>query len=110
MKEIAMENKPNPDVFVDFKGWRFRPPFRCMCCGTMISLEQFCFGRACALCDTGRCNHPKTHKAYSGPRELMNRKDPLFISEDRWLNPPTGLASHPDDAAFNEQRVSGNSG
>jgi hypothetical protein len=82
------------DVFVDFKGWRFRAPFRCLCCGIVISVRQFCFGRDCATCDIGNCRHPNSHCSqgcYSGPRELIDINAKYFISEDRWLNPATGL-------------------
>lgn len=43
-------------IFVDFKGKRFYPPFKCLCCGKDISVEQFCYGRTCGYCDCGRCN------------------------------------------------------
>lgn len=103
--ELVKEVQGEPDVYVDFKGWRFRAPFRCMCCGRMISLRQFCFGRACGGCDCGQCrgHRPQRHLAYSGPRELIDPKDPYFITEDRWRNPPSGLEDHCADATFPEQ-------
>lgn len=91
------------DVYVDFKGWRFRAPFRCLCCGSMVSLRQFCFGRCCAPCDVGKCRHRRAPGCYSGPRELINANDPYFIAEDRWLNPIEGLASHSDDSKFDKR-------
>ena len=87
---------------MNFKAWRFRAPWRCMCCGKMISLRQFCFGRACGPCDSGKCighqqnfGHP-----YSGPRELIDAKAEYFIESDAWANPAEGLASHADDKTF----------
>ncbi len=82
-----------PDVYVDFKGWRFTPPFRCMCCGREIDVQQFCFGRACGICDTGKCHNDNkfTMRYYSGPRTLIDPDDSHFLSPDRWLNPETGL-------------------
>ena len=75
--------------FVDFKGWRFRPPFRCMCCGVIVSLRQFCFGRTCGSCDLGHCRHHKLEgsqrRHYSGPREMIDRNDKYFIPEDKWF-------------------------
>jgi hypothetical protein len=43
------------ETFVDFRGHRYTPPFRCLCCGSPVSLEQFCWGRMCAYCDVGAC-------------------------------------------------------
>ena len=43
------------DSWVDFRGYRFRPPFRCMCCGKEICVRQFAYGRCCGSCDTGAC-------------------------------------------------------
>lgn len=78
--------------FVDFKGWRFYTPFRCLCCGKEVSIEQFCFGRACGSCDCGHCRHPRlpSGMSWSGPREIMNRYDSHFIEEHAWINPPDG--------------------
>jgi len=46
-------------TYVDFKGRRFYPPFRCLCCGVLIPIKQFCYGRTCAYCDLGKCQKPK---------------------------------------------------
>lgn len=81
----TLENNSSNDNFVDFKGWRFRAPWRCMCCGMIISLQQFCFGRSCGGCDLGRCNHEKGSAYYSGPRELIDRNAEYFIPEEKWL-------------------------
>ncbi len=43
------------DSYVDFRGYRFRLPFRCMCCGKIICMRQFAYGRCCGPCDTGSC-------------------------------------------------------
>lgn len=49
-------HRPDPlEAYVDFKGHRFTAPFFCLCCGLQICLRQFCFGRACGVCDTGAC-------------------------------------------------------
>lgn len=42
---------------VIFRGYRFTPPFRCVCCGWEISAEQFAFGGACGPCDCGACQY-----------------------------------------------------
>lgn len=50
------EHVPDPpDCWVDFRGYRFHPPFRCMCCGKEICARQFAFGRCCGACDIGAC-------------------------------------------------------
>jgi hypothetical protein len=81
------------DLYVDFKGWRFRAPFRCLCCGQVVSIEQFCYGRYCGICDSGKCQHENKNclTCYSGPRELLETPTDPFIRPDRWLNPATGL-------------------
>jgi hypothetical protein len=85
-------HEPIPkNVHLDFKGWRFTFPFRCMCCAKEICILQFCFGRCCGICDTGRCRHfPRSRGSYSGPRELFDRNAVNFIPPERWLNPETG--------------------
>lgn len=50
------EHEPDPpDCWVDFRGYRFHPPFKCMCCGKEICARQFAFGRCCGPCDMGAC-------------------------------------------------------
>lgn len=79
-------------VFVDFKGWRLRAPFRCMNCGREVSVQQFCFGRCCGPCDCGSAGF---HDGpFSGPRELLDCTAEYFIAEDRWKNPPEGLSGN----------------
>ena len=58
---------PDPqDCHVDFQGFRFTPPFRCMCCGEEICVRQFAFARACGSCDVGSCN--SMHKSFKVER------------------------------------------
>ena len=49
------ESDPS-DCYLDYNGFRFIPPFRCMCCGKEICARQFAFGRCCGVCDIGGCN------------------------------------------------------
>jgi len=44
-----------PDAYVDFEEHHFTAPFFCLCCGLQICLRQFCYGRACGVCDSGTC-------------------------------------------------------
>jgi hypothetical protein len=39
---------------IDFRGWKFWPPFFCMSCGRPINTNQWLFARICGGCDTGR--------------------------------------------------------
>ena len=41
--------------FLIFRGKKFYYPYKCLCCGKIISKEQFCFGTLCGYCDLGRC-------------------------------------------------------
>lgn len=100
------EKKMNEEAeYVDFKGWRFKSPWRCLCCGRRISLEQFCFGRCCGACDLGKCQHPKYRGCFSGPRQLIDRNAENFLKEDRWLNPEEGLQVHLQDHTFDEEQA-----
>jgi hypothetical protein len=49
------------DAWVEWEGWRFTAPFRCMCCGVETSAEQFAYGRSCGTCDTGICQRDTTY-------------------------------------------------
>lgn len=45
----------NAEQYVDFRGHRYTAPWRCLCCGADIDLQQFVWGRMCPYCDMGRC-------------------------------------------------------
>lgn len=48
---------PDPEgTWVDYEGFRFKKPFRCMCCGKETCARQFAFGRCCGPCDMGACD------------------------------------------------------
>lgn len=52
------QHEPDDDeALVTFEDRHYRKPFRCLCCGKEICGAQFVFGRACAYCDTGRCQN-----------------------------------------------------
>lgn len=50
------EAEKDPNVYVDFRGQRFTQPFKCLCCGRVTSLAQWCYGRTCGDCDSGACH------------------------------------------------------
>lgn len=91
------------EPYVDFKGWRFRAPFRCLCCGIEVDIRQFCYGRACPSCDCGHCHHSRYDLLWSGPREIIDRNDRYFIKESYWMNPPNGSVEF--DAITRYQRM-----
>jgi hypothetical protein len=49
------------DLFFDFNGWRFKPPFHCMCCGRLVCFRQWAYGRSCGACDSGYCQRERIH-------------------------------------------------
>jgi hypothetical protein len=38
---------------IEFRGWKFWPPFFCMSCGIPVNVRQWLFSRICGACDTG---------------------------------------------------------
>ena len=58
------------DVYVDYDGYRFRKPFKCMCCGKEICARQFAFGRCCGPCDIGACQTGNRAFRLSAAHEL----------------------------------------
>lgn len=68
-------------LYVDFKGKRFYPPFKCLCCGKDVSVEQFCYGRTCGYYDCGKCE-----KGINGKKIIYEkghgRKDIFNEAED----------------------------
>ncbi len=40
------------DTGIEFRGYRFWPPFFCFYCGIGISASQWCFSRSCGACDS----------------------------------------------------------
>lgn len=73
------------EIYVDFNGKRFYAPFKCLCCGVEVSVEQFCYGRTCAYCDCGKCQKGKgigTLKFKVIYEEGHNREDIFNNAED----------------------------
>jgi hypothetical protein len=86
------------DLYIDFKGWRFTPPFHCMYCGCEVCPFQWAFSRSCGGCDVGDSHTRRLNvwdrRIFAGPRQLIDSKDPYFISEDRFL-PLSDIEKHP---------------
>lgn len=78
----GVHDPDSPDSFVDFDGFRFRPPFFCMCCNEIICGRQFAYGRACGFCDTGACQS----KEYLGHTPWRSIKEFADFVEAESLN------------------------
>ena len=84
---VTDANWRDATVTVVGRGWTFRAPFRCMCCGSIISMEQFAHTSLCGQCGCGDCQHSKMgihRKYFSGPREIENDKAPCFMQPEQW--------------------------
>lgn len=90
------------EIYFDYKGWRFRAPFRCMNCGIGIDYKQWAFGRCCGPCDCGHGPKPmlRPQMVFSGPRELINPDDPYFIHEDRFMPKDAPSIPHTKPACY----------
>jgi hypothetical protein len=83
------------DGHFDFKGYRFKAPFHCMCCGKEVCWKQWAYGRYCATCDTGICHrlqmHPMTENIFCGANtELIDaaEAEKFNFREDRMKRVP----------------------
>ena len=64
-------HEPDPaNSWVDFGGYRFRPPFLCMCCGKIICARQFAYSRCCGPCAMGTCGSANRAYKYSAAHPL----------------------------------------
>jgi len=70
VKDVLVKGK-----YVIFKGKKFYPPYRCLCCGKEVSEEQFCFGRACAYCDCGRCCRNFCYEEGHGRKDILENAE-----------------------------------
>jgi hypothetical protein len=79
------------DLYIDFKGWRFRAPFHCMYCAVEVCPHQWAFSRSCGGCDVSNSHTARLSifdgRIFSGPRELIDAKDSHFLTEERFLDP-----------------------
>jgi hypothetical protein len=39
-----------------YRGWTYKEPFFCLCCGLQICLPKFALSQHCNYCDTGQCH------------------------------------------------------
>jgi hypothetical protein len=77
------------DLYIDYKGWRWRPPFHCMRCGVKVDPLQWAFSRSCAGCDVSMSPTARLHvldyRLFVGPHELIDPNDSHFLNEDRFI-------------------------
>lgn len=88
---------PN-DLYIDFKGWRFYPPFHCMYCGIEVCPHQWAFSRSCGGCDVSDSHTARLSifdgRIFAGRRDLIDDNDSHFIPADRFL-PPSAAEKFP---------------
>ena len=79
------------DLYIDYKGWRFRPPFHCMYCGIEVDPLQWAFSRSCGGCDVSKSHTARLSifdpRVFAGPHELIDPNDGYFLDADRFLSP-----------------------
>ena len=88
----------NDDLYVDYKGWRFRAPFFCMRCGAEVDVLQWAFSRSCGACDCGKSPTARLYitdrRLFAGSHELINPDDSHFLEADRFI-PAEDAAKYP---------------
>ena len=79
-----------PDLYFDFKGWRFAAPFYCMACGAELCHRQWAFARVCGGCDLGRTGKalPNRH-IFAGPHVLVDPNAEHCFAVDAFIDPAT---------------------
>lgn len=65
------------ESYVVFKGKKFTAPFRCLCCGVEVSINQFCYGRCCAYCDVGRCCRTNGYEKGHGRKDILENAEKM---------------------------------
>lgn len=63
--------------FLVFKGKKFYYPYKCLCCGKIVSKEQFCWGTTCPYCDLGKCFKNWTYEKGHGRKDILKNAEEL---------------------------------
>lgn len=95
-----------PDIYFNYRGWKFTPPFICMGCGIEVCFRQWAFSRSCGACDV---SDSKTRRVlylqcFAGPHEKLptwNQEDG-DIRQDHFLDPKDA----PDYPVLRPSRIS----
>lgn len=68
---------------IEFRGYRFWPPFFCFNCGRGISASQWCFARVCCDSALGYYRHMRIRRIFAGRVEIdpATKDDPSSIVE-----------------------------
>lgn len=113
---------PAPEgVYIDFRGYRWTPPFICFRCGIEVCHMQWAFSRTCGPCDVSNSHTARLrYGIFAGPHAALEPHDPrdpgtllegdMLDPADRMkypvLNPPKpwppfghqfGVEEHPAD-------------
>ena len=79
------------DFFIDYRGWRWFPPFTCMGCGISVCYIQWAFSRSCGGCDISdsRTIRLRYLKCFAGSHEKLPTWDESKgdIREENFVKP-----------------------
>jgi hypothetical protein len=86
------------DIFFDYRGWKFTPPFICMGCGIEVCFRQWAFSRSCGSCDVSQSTTRRLlyRKCFSGPHVKLSTwsakesdiEESLFVDPGKRLEYP----------------------
>lgn len=85
-------HRPMPkEIYFNYRGWKFTPPFICMGCGIEVCHNQWAFSRSCGPCDVSDSITRRVlyGQCFAGPHEKLPTwdTDNYDISEDHFLDP-----------------------
>lgn len=87
----GLHEQMRPDLFIDFRGWRFTSPFICMGCGIEVCFRQWAFSRSCGPCDlsTSHTRRLWRRQCFAGPHEKLSTwgDDRLDLVDDNFVDP-----------------------
>ena len=79
------------DIYFDYRGWRWTPPFICMNCGIEVCHRQWAFSRSCGSCDVSKSLTARlvSGKCFVGPHEKLPTwsAEKHDIPEDHFVDP-----------------------
>lgn len=79
------------DIYFDYRGWRWTPPFICMGCGIEVCYRQWQFSRSCGACDVSESRTRKllSGRCFAGPHDKLSSWSAVKhdIPEDHFVDP-----------------------
>jgi hypothetical protein len=79
-------------IYIDFRGYRWTPPFICMRCGIEVCHQQWAFSRTCGACDVGNSHTARLrYGIFAGPHTQIqfpiDPRDPGALMEGDMIDP-----------------------